>query len=66
MSALHYYVDESGHTGVNLFDVDQPILYYGVIGGRTNLDLLAQSTVARLCRSIGLKRLHAAELPPEA
>jgi hypothetical protein len=26
---MHFYVDESGHTGLNLFDAEQPLLYYG-------------------------------------
>jgi len=28
---MFFYVDESGHTGTNLFDPNQPVLYYGVL-----------------------------------
>ena len=27
------YVEESGHSGQNLFDPDRPVLYYNVCGG---------------------------------
>lgn len=59
---MHFYVDESGHTGPNLFDEAQPILYYGVLSSRVNLDVLGASSLDHLRRSLGVKRLHAAEL----
>jgi len=59
---LHFYVDESGHTGPNLFDPNQPILYYGVLSSRVNLDVLLESRLASQRRSLGVARLHAAEL----
>jgi len=27
---MYYYIDESGNTGLNLFDANQPKLLYGV------------------------------------
>ncbi|MES3040095.1 MAG: DUF3800 domain-containing protein [Pseudomonadota bacterium] len=55
-------MDESGHTGANLFDENQPILYYGVLSSKTNIDVLAEPTV-RMARKIrGVERLHASEL----
>lgn len=31
---MHFYVDETGHTGPNLFDPTQPVLSYGVLSSR--------------------------------
>lgn len=59
---MFYYVDESGNTGLNLFDSNQPILYYGVLGARTNLDIVAQPLLERLRKELGVKRIHANEL----
>lgn len=59
---MYFYVDESGHTGPNLFDPDQPMLYYGVLSSSGNVDLLAADRLQRLRRRAGVPRLHAAEL----
>jgi hypothetical protein len=59
---MHFYVDESGHTGPNLFDMDQPVLYYGVLSSRVNIDVVAESPLASLRKRLGVSRLHAAEL----
>lgn len=37
---MYFYVDESGQTGLELFDGNQPFLYYGVLSSKVNLDLL--------------------------
>ena len=59
---MFFYVDESGHTGNNLFDATQPYLYYGVIGSILNLDILAKGEIAELRKKLGVERLHATEL----
>ncbi len=59
---MHYYVDESGHTGLNLFDEHQPILYYGVLGCRYNLDFVAEPLLQKLRVKLGVDRLHANQL----
>ena len=59
---MFYFVDESGNTGSHLFDPNQPNLYYGVIGCRKNLDILARPLVERLRSDLGVKRLHANQL----
>ncbi|VWD46783.1 hypothetical protein BCO18175_07303 [Burkholderia contaminans] len=59
---MYFYVDESGHTGPNLFDPEQPMLYYGVVSSSRNVDLLAADRLQRLRRRAGVSRLHAAEL----
>jgi Protein of unknown function (DUF3800) len=59
---MFFYVDESGHTGSELFDATQPILYYGVLSSDMNLDVLAKERLARLRKRLGVDRLHAAQL----
>jgi len=59
---VYFYVDESGHTGLNLFDDTQPYLFYGVLSSRTNLDVLAGTHLHKLRSRFGVERLHAAEL----
>jgi len=59
---LYFYIDESGHTGANLFDSSQPILYYGILSSRVNVDVQVEARLASVRKTIGVKRLHAAEL----
>ena len=55
-------MDESGHTGSNLFDENQPILLYGVLSSKINLDASAECRVKGIRKKLGVKRLHAADL----
>ncbi len=59
---MHFYIDESGHTGPNLFDPAQPMLYYGVLSCPINADVVAEDTLKLLRKKAGVPRLHAAEL----
>lgn len=59
---MHFYVDESGHTGTNLFDPAQPRLYYGVLHAQKDLDSAALARVKSLRSQFGVDRLHASEL----
>ncbi|MFA5904600.1 MAG: DUF3800 domain-containing protein [Desulfobacula sp.] len=59
---MFFYVDESGQTGLNLFDEDQPHLYYGVLSCKSNLDILARPTVKSCRKKLGIERLHANEI----
>ena len=59
---MHFYVDESGHTGPNLFDSQQPMLYYGVLSSKLNVDVLAEERLRELRKQLGVSRLHATEL----
>ena len=34
------YIDETGHTGSNLFDSVQPIFYYGVFSCKVDFDFV--------------------------
>lgn len=59
---MYYYVDESGNTGLHLFDPAQPMLYYGVLGARANLDVIAEPLLRSLRKELGVDRIHANEL----
>lgn len=59
---VFFYVDESGHTGANLFDEAQPRLYYGLLSSAVHLDYVAEPRLASLRRKLGVERLHAAQL----
>jgi len=59
---MHFYVDESGQTGLNLFDKAQPVLYYGVLSSPVDLNVHAKVHVERLRGLLGVERLHANEL----
>jgi hypothetical protein len=59
------YIDETGNTGSNLFDQDQPVFYYGVLNSKVDFDLVWGSRVRRLAASVGAVELHGSELGPE-
>lgn len=59
---MFFFVDESGHTGKNLFDETQPYLYYGVLSSPNNLEHAAKKEVEQARAKQGVARLHAAEL----
>ena len=59
---MYAYVDESGNTGSNLFDDAQPVLYYGVLTCRKNLDVIAEPLLTKLRQNLGVSRIHAAQL----
>ncbi len=59
---MFFYVDESGHTGPNLFDKEQPILYYGVLSSNLNVDDLAAGAMEEVRSYLGVDRIHATEL----
>jgi len=59
---MFFYVDESGNTGLNLFDESQPALYYGLVSSPWNLDEAAEPFLKRLRKHLGVERLHAVEL----
>jgi len=59
---MYFYIDESGHTGPNLFDPAQPVLYYGVVSSAVDLDTQAEAAVQVLRDRLGVARLHSNEL----
>ena len=48
---MYRYADESGNTGIELFDPNQPILYYGLIIPKANLDVVALPLLEAVERS---------------
>lgn len=59
---MYCFIDESGNTGLELFDTNQPTLYYGLLTAQANLDLVAEPLLKELRQSLGVKRIHANEL----
>lgn len=59
---MYFYVDETGHTGPNLFDESQPVLSYGVLSSKYDLNEVAEETVHKIRNKFGVDRLHATEL----
>lgn len=39
---MYFYIDESGNSGINLFDLEQPYLYYGILSSQFNIDDIAK------------------------
>lgn len=59
---MYCYVDESGNTGNELFDPNQPILYYGLIIAKANLHVVALPLLEAARAKLGVPTLHANEL----
>jgi hypothetical protein len=59
---LFFHVDESGNSGNNLFDHNQPVLSYGVLSSETNVDVLASREHAGILRRLGEDSIHANQL----
>lgn len=59
---MHFFIDESGHTGANLFDSNQPVLYYGVLSSESDIDKEAKNEILSLREKFNVQRLHANEL----
>jgi len=51
---VYCFIDESGNTGLELFDPNQPILYYGLLIAQANLDVVAEPLLKDLRRSLGV------------
>jgi hypothetical protein len=59
---VYAYTDESGNTGLNLFDPNQPELWTGTLVSNKNLDVLAKTRVRDCAYKAGVKELHGSEL----
>lgn len=62
MSHMFTYADESGNTGTNLLDRDQPFYYAGAIMAKVSLDEKCKGRFERFAASQGHTHLHAAEM----
>jgi hypothetical protein len=56
------YTDESGNTGLEIFDRAQPIFYTLTLLAKEDLNLSAAGPVADWCRHLAVSELHAGEL----
>lgn len=56
------YVDETGNTGSNIFDEQQPNFYTAALVSRSNFDLLYAARVNALSRDLGVDSIHASLL----
>jgi hypothetical protein len=61
-SEVSAYTDESGNTGLNLFDRSQPDFFTMTLVAKDDLNVLAAGPVTRWCQLLKVERLHAAEL----
>ena len=59
---MYFHIDESGNTGLNLFDRNQRCLSYGVLSSKLNVDALGKSLHQQMINSLGLQALHASEM----
>ncbi|HMH52229.1 MAG TPA: DUF3800 domain-containing protein [Candidatus Acidoferrum sp.] len=59
------YSDESGHSGSNLFDPNQPWFMTGTLLARAGVHEAGEPVVRDLCARIGVDELHATALGPQ-
>lgn len=59
---MYFHIDESGNTGNNLFDPNQPQLSYGVLSSKTNVEVLGKPFHKKMISKLGVTELHANEL----
>ncbi len=56
---MYAYVDETGNTGPNIFDPEQPIFMTAALITKTNFDLVHKNDIARIAKKIGETEIHA-------
>ncbi|MBI3897618.1 MAG: DUF3800 domain-containing protein [Gammaproteobacteria bacterium] len=59
---MFFHIDETGNSGNNLFDQNQPVLSYGVISSSLNVDVLGLEQHRRILHALGTESLHANEV----
>ena len=59
---MFFHIDESGNTGMNLFDRNQPRLSYGMLSSRLNVDVLGWSAHKEMTGRLDVEALHANEI----
>ncbi|ANW26669.1 hypothetical protein BA953_21205 [Vibrio coralliilyticus] len=56
---MFFHIDESGNTGNNLLDANQPVLSYGVLSCQTNADVLCCRLHKQILGLIDDEQIHA-------
>jgi hypothetical protein len=59
---MYAYVDETGNTGRNIFDPEQPLFITAALITKTNFDLLHKQDIKAIASKIGKSELHANEI----
>lgn len=59
---MFFHIDESGNTGNNLFDPNQPTLSYGVLSSKLNVDVLGCELYEQILKELGVNVIHASIL----
>ena len=59
---MYAYIDETGNTGRNLFDPEQPVFMYGALMSRMDFDTRCRQSLNRLAEDIGAQAVHASDL----
>lgn len=57
-----FHIDESGNTGLNLFDENQRRLSYGLLSSKLNVDALGVQAHRKMTNRLGVRALHANEM----
>lgn len=60
---MRAYIDESGSTGTNMFDTEQPIFFTGFVASSSDLDVILAQEVAGLTERLNVLYLHAKDIP---
>lgn len=59
---MFFHIDESGNTGNNLFDSNQPVLSYGLLSSTRNVDVLGAEIHSNMLKELGVTDIHANQL----
>ena len=59
---MYAYIDETGNTGKNIFDINQPDFITAALISRTNFDVLQKKSTEIISAKIGEKELHGNDL----
>jgi hypothetical protein len=59
---MFFFVDESGNSGNNLFDLAQPVLSYGVLSSKLNVDVLGGAVHGAILQILGTDSIHASRI----
>lgn len=59
---MYAYVDETGNTGKDIFNIEQPLFITAALVTKTNFDVLYKQDIKVIAEIIGQNELHANEL----
>ena len=59
---MYAYIDETGNTGPNLFDSEQPTFMYGALMTRLDFDTESGASWRSIASQVGQTYIHASEL----